>query len=79
MSFIPAAIKLTGPEVDPAKQAGYVTGVLGRLSLTNVTLAIDRSLGGDAQLVTRYETDPLMGGTGMNVNFVTLEPEAAHG
>ncbi len=30
----------------------------------------------DAQLVTRYETDPLMGGTGMNVNFVTLEAEA---
>jgi thiosulfate reductase/polysulfide reductase chain A len=27
----------------------------------------------DAQLVTRYKTDPLMGGTGMNVNFVTLE------
>ncbi len=31
----------------------------------------------DAQLITRYETDPLMGGTGMNVNFVTLEMEAA--
>ncbi len=30
----------------------------------------------DAQLVTRYQTDPLMGGTGMNVNFVTLEREA---
>ncbi len=30
----------------------------------------------DAGLVTRYERDPLMGGTGMNVNFVTLEPEA---
>jgi thiosulfate reductase / polysulfide reductase chain A len=30
----------------------------------------------DAQLITRYETDPLMGGTGMNVNFVTLEAEA---
>jgi thiosulfate reductase/polysulfide reductase chain A len=27
----------------------------------------------DAQLITRYETDPLMGGTGMNVNFVSLE------
>ena len=26
--------------------------------------------------ITRYETDPLMGGTGMNVNFVTLEAEA---
>ncbi|MFN7951720.1 MAG: molybdopterin-dependent oxidoreductase [bacterium] len=30
----------------------------------------------DAGLVTRYRTDPLMGGTGMNVNFVTLEREA---
>ena len=30
----------------------------------------------DAQLITRYETDPLMGGTGMNVNFVTIEPGA---
>lgn len=31
----------------------------------------------DAQLVTRYKTDPLMGGTAMNVNFVTLEPAEA--
>ncbi|MCX6543409.1 MAG: molybdopterin-dependent oxidoreductase [Acidobacteria bacterium] len=30
----------------------------------------------DAQLITRYTTDPLMGGTGMNVNFVTVEAEA---
>ena len=30
----------------------------------------------DSQLVTRYVTDPLMGGTGMNVNFVTVEAEA---
>ena len=29
----------------------------------------------DAGLVTRYVVDPLMGGTAMNVNFVTLEPE----
>jgi thiosulfate reductase/polysulfide reductase chain A len=29
----------------------------------------------DNQLVTRYAVDPLMGGTGMNVNFVTLETE----
>ena len=28
----------------------------------------------DAQLVTRYATDPLMGGTAMNVNFVSLDP-----
>jgi len=30
----------------------------------------------DTQLVTRYTTDPLMGGTGMNVNFVTVETGA---
>jgi len=30
----------------------------------------------DAGLITRYKTDPLMGGTGMNVNFVTIEAEA---
>jgi thiosulfate reductase/polysulfide reductase chain A len=29
----------------------------------------------DSQLITRYKTDPLMGGTGMNVNFVTFEWE----
>ena len=27
----------------------------------------------DGQLITKYKVDPLMGGTGMNVNFVTLE------
>jgi thiosulfate reductase/polysulfide reductase chain A len=30
----------------------------------------------DARLVTRSVTDPLMGGSGMNVNFVTFEMEA---
>jgi thiosulfate reductase/polysulfide reductase chain A len=30
----------------------------------------------DAALVTRSATDPLMGGTGMHVNFVSLEAEA---
>lgn len=33
----------------------------------------------DAQLLTRYAVDPLMGGTGTNVNFVTIETEAPHG
>jgi len=28
----------------------------------------------DSALVTRYKVDPIMGGTGMNVNFVRLEP-----
>jgi thiosulfate reductase / polysulfide reductase chain A len=30
----------------------------------------------DAQMQSRYRTDPLMGATGININFVTLEPEA---
>jgi len=30
----------------------------------------------DSQLITKYKMDPLMGGTGMNVNFVTIELEA---
>jgi thiosulfate reductase/polysulfide reductase chain A len=30
----------------------------------------------DSQLITRYATDPLMGGTGTNVNFVTIEQGA---
>lgn len=30
----------------------------------------------DAQLVTQYATDPLMGGTAMNINFVTIQAEA---
>ena len=30
----------------------------------------------DAGLITRYKNDPLMGGTGMNVNFVTIEKGA---
>ena len=29
----------------------------------------------DAQLITNYVIDPLMGGTAMNVNFVTFEAE----
>ncbi|MCU0453594.1 MAG: molybdopterin-dependent oxidoreductase [Bacteroidetes bacterium] len=34
----------------------------------------------DSQLITRYAVDPLMGGTAMNVNFVTIEAtEVAHG
>lgn len=31
----------------------------------------------DAQLLTRYEVDPLMGGTASNMNFVTIESERA--
>jgi thiosulfate reductase/polysulfide reductase chain A len=40
---------------------------------------LKRALGkgaSDAQLVSRYAVDPLMGGTGMNVNFVTFQPVA---
>ncbi len=31
----------------------------------------------DSRLVSRYKTDPIMGGTGMNVNFVRIERAAA--
>ena len=27
----------------------------------------------DSELITRYKVDPIMGGTGMNVNFVRVE------
>ncbi|MCZ7585438.1 MAG: hypothetical protein M5R36_20030 [Deltaproteobacteria bacterium] len=27
----------------------------------------------DSELITRYKTDPIMGGTGMNVNFVRVD------
>ncbi|MBM4319395.1 MAG: nitrate reductase, partial [Deltaproteobacteria bacterium] len=30
----------------------------------------------DSRLITRVKRDPIMGGTGMNVNFVTLTKEA---
>ena len=30
----------------------------------------------DAELITRTKVDPIMGGTGMNVNFVTFVREA---
>jgi len=30
----------------------------------------------DSDLISRYTTDPIMGGTGMSVNFVTVEKEA---
>jgi thiosulfate reductase / polysulfide reductase chain A len=29
----------------------------------------------DSQLITKYIVDPIMGGTAMNVNFVTIEKE----
>ena len=40
MSFIPGAIKLTGPEVDPAKQMAYVTGTLSRLKRLGVKVVV---------------------------------------
>lgn len=32
--------------------------------------------GSDSELITKYNMDPIMGGTGMNVNFVTIDWEA---
>ena len=40
MSFVPGAIKLTGPDVDPAKQMSYVTGLLGRLNKLGVKVVV---------------------------------------
>ena len=40
MSFIPSAIKLTGPDVDPAKQLAYAAGVLGRLKALGVKVVV---------------------------------------
>jgi thiosulfate reductase/polysulfide reductase chain A len=37
-----------------------------------LTFARDRGAS-DNRLVTRYKTDPIMGATGMNVNFVRVE------
>ena len=40
MSFIPGAIKLTGPDVDPTKQLAYVTATLGRLKRLGVKVVV---------------------------------------
>lgn len=40
MSFIPGSIKLTGPEVDPAKQMAYVTGTLARLKQLGIKIVV---------------------------------------
>ena len=39
--------------------------------------AAHRKGANNARLITRYVTDPLMGGSGMNVNFVSLLLEEA--
>ena len=38
--FLPAAIKLTGPDVDPARQMAYVTAALGRLQRLGVKVQV---------------------------------------
>jgi sugar phosphate isomerase/epimerase len=38
--FIPAAIKLTGPEVDPTRQMAHVTATLGRLKRLGVKVVV---------------------------------------
>ena len=40
MSFIPGAVRLTGPDVDPAKQMTYVTGALRRLKQLGVKVVV---------------------------------------
>ncbi|MFC1853167.1 molybdopterin dinucleotide binding domain-containing protein [candidate division CSSED10-310 bacterium] len=45
---------------------------------TDKRLTIGYNKGADDQrLITRYELDPIMGGSGMRVNFVTIRKEAA--
>ncbi len=55
----PARLRLPGARLRPHR-----SGLLRRAF---------RKGASDAQLITRYAVDPLMGGTGMNVNFVTLD------
>ena len=38
--FLPGSIKLTGPEVDPARQIAYVTSTLGRLKRLGVKIQV---------------------------------------
>jgi D-psicose/D-tagatose/L-ribulose 3-epimerase len=38
--FLPSTIKLTGPEVDPARQMAYVTAALGRLKRLGVKVQV---------------------------------------
>lgn len=51
-------------------QAVYVVHGFGRQP-RGMRVAHGRGID-DNELVTRYKTDPIMGGTGMNVNFVTF-------
>jgi thiosulfate reductase / polysulfide reductase chain A len=55
--------------------AVYLVHGYGRTA-RGLTFAHGRGID-DAELITRYKTDPLMGGTGMNVNFVTFVQPAA--
>ena len=56
MSFIPAAIKLTGPDVDPARQMAYVTAALGRLKRLGVKVVVLGS-GGARRVPDGFSTD----------------------
>jgi thiosulfate reductase/polysulfide reductase chain A len=52
----------------------YIVHGYGR-KVKKLTHAYGRGID-DAELITRYKVDPIMGGTGMNVNFVTfVRPE----
>jgi thiosulfate reductase/polysulfide reductase chain A len=62
-----ATPRLRGDCVFMVHGFGHTARGLGRAFLRGAS---------DSGLITRYAVDPLMGGTGMSVNFVTLEPEA---
>jgi thiosulfate reductase / polysulfide reductase chain A len=55
--------------------AVYLVHGYGRTA-RGLTFAHGRGID-DAELITRYRIDPIMGGTGMNVNFVTFVRPAA--
>ena len=59
-SILPPSASLTviDGEIDLAFDVKLTGGIQGRID--------------DNELITRYKTDPIMGGTGMNVNFVTF-------
>ena len=71
MSFVPGAIKLTGPDVDPAKQMSYVTGLLGRLNKLGVKVVVFGS--GGARRVPRR----VLEGRGVHAVGGFLSPDCA--
>lgn len=66
-SSFSAPVKIT-QRIHP--DAVYLVHGFGRKA-QGLSFAFGRGID-DAELITRYQTDPIMGGTGMNVNYVTF-------